>query len=428
MRSRVLWRRSATALGTYTATVLGFFATVAATRELGTNDYARFAAIVAATAFLQLLLDLTVEEALVKYGFRYAEAERWGRLRRIFEVALVFKVGGGILGAVALVGLAPVASRLWGVDDVVVPMIVAAAIPIVQAPEGVAGGAIILRGRYDVRGAFLTLSMGLRLAGVVIGCLWGVTGAIVGMVVAQAVATAAISAVGFVAFRRFPQARSEPLGEDVPGLRRFVFSSTASSSLAAARTTLGTALIPVVAPIEQAAYFRNAQAPATGFTALSAPARMILFTEQTRDFEAGRHERMYAMLRRYVGGTALVMLLLVPLFWWLMPVLLGLAYGQEFRVHATDAARLVLIAAALQLVWGWTKSFPVSIGRPGLRLVAQSVEIAVFVPLLLVLASKWGATGGAAAIVVSTVVFCALWTVMLARLRGARVAPEALPG
>jgi O-antigen/teichoic acid export membrane protein len=428
MRSRVLWRRSATALGTYTATILGFLATVVATRELGTNDYAKFAAIVAATAFVQLLLDLTVEEALVKYGFRYTEARRWGRLRRVFEVALVFKVGGGVLGAVALVVLAPLAASLWGVDGIVVPMTVAAAIPIVQAPEGVAAGAIILRGRYDVRGAFLTVSMGLRLAGVAIGCLWGVTGAVVGMVIAQVAATAAISAVGLAAFRRFPQEPSERLGEDVPSLRRFVFSSTASSSLSAARATLGTALVPTVAPIEQAAYFRNAQAPATGFTALSAPARMILFTEQTRDFEAGRHERMWAMLRNYLGGTTLLMLLLVPLLWWLMPMLLGLFYGQEFRVHATDAARLMLIAAALQLIWGWTKSFPVSIGRPGLRLVAQGVEVAVFVPLLLVLASRWGATGGAAAVLVSTAVFCALWLVLLARLRNPRVAPTALPG
>jgi hypothetical protein len=59
--------------------------------------------------------------------------------------------------------------------------------------------------------------------------------------------------------------------------------------------------------------------------------------------------------------------------------------------------------------------------------VAQSVEIAVFVPLLLVLAAKWGATGGAAALVASTVVFCALWAVLLARLWGAHAAPEAVP-
>jgi O-antigen/teichoic acid export membrane protein len=107
----------------------------------------------------------------------------------------------------------------------------------------------------------------------------------------------------------------------------------------------------------------------------------------------------------------------VPLFWWLMPYLMELAYKQAYRVHATEAARLVLVAAALRLVWGWTKSFPVSIGRPGLRVFVQSIEIAVFVPLLLVFASRWGATGAAGAMLISTVVFCIVWSVVLVRLR-----------
>jgi O-antigen/teichoic acid export membrane protein len=177
----------------------------------------------------------------------------------------------------------------------------------------------------------------------------------------------------------------------------------------------------------QAGYFRNAQAPATGFSALSAPARLVLLTEQTRDFEAGKHDRVYAMLKRYMTGTSLLMLVAVPLFWWLMPFILGTAYGTAFRIHATTAARLVLLTAALQLIWAWTKTFPVSIGRPGLRNVAQGVEIAVFVPLLLVFGSMWQATGAAAAMLVSTTVFCTLWIVLLARLRDDhRVRKEAL--
>jgi O-antigen/teichoic acid export membrane protein len=117
------------------------------------------------------------------------------------------------------------------------------------------------------------------------------------------------------------------------------------------------------------------------------------------------------------------MLVAVPILWWLMPWLMGIAYGADFREHASDAARLILIAAALQLVWGWSKSFPVSIGRPGLRVLAHGVEIVVFVPLLLVFAAAWGATGGAAAVLVSTIAFCALWTVLLLRVRTAAPVP-----
>jgi O-antigen/teichoic acid export membrane protein len=405
----------------YIATVLGFLTTVVATRALSVEDYARFVAILAATTFFQVLLDLTVEEALVKYGFRYVEARRWGRLRRIFEMALLFKLAGGLLA-----GIAPFAQEVWGVGGVLVPMLIASVLPLVQAPEAVAGGAMILRGRYDWRGGMIAFAMGVRLVGIGVGCTYGVVGAVLGMVIAQVIATAVISAVGFAAFRRFPQAPSETLGDDRRPVRQFVVSSSIASSLVSARATLGTALLPVVAPIEQAGYFRNAQAPATGLAALSAPVRLVLLTEQTRDFEAGRHVAMYAMLRRYIVGTSLLMLVVVPVFWLLMPWLMGLAYGSTYRENATTAAQLVLIAAALQLVWGWTKSFPVSIGRPGLRIVAQAVEIALFVPLLLLLGARWGATGGAAAMVVSTAVFCLLWTVFLVRLRSEHDAGEAL--
>jgi O-antigen/teichoic acid export membrane protein len=426
MRSRVLWRRSATAVWVYAATALGFFTTIVATRELGIADYGKFAAVFAAITFFQVLFDLTFEEALVKYGFRYTEAQRWGRLRRLFELALRFKLLGGLIGGLAMVALTPFAKQLWGASGVVVPMLIAATLPVVQAPETVAAGAIILRGRYDVRAVFLTISMALRFVALAIGCRYGVTGAVIGLVVAQLVATAAISVVGVAAFRRFPSAPSEPIAEEKRGLRSFLISSTVVSSLVSGRAALGTALLPTVAPIDQTAYFRNAQAPATGLSALSGPARLVLLTEQTRDFEAGRHDRMYGMLRGYITKATILMVVAVPLLWWFMPFLMGLAYGSAFREHATSAARLVLVAAAIQFVFGWTKSFPVSIGRPGLRIVAHSVEIVVFVPLLLFFGSKWGATGAAAALLVSTTTFCALWVVLLVRLKGDRVRTEAL--
>jgi O-antigen/teichoic acid export membrane protein len=417
VRSRLIWRRSATAIGTYVAAGLGFLTTVVATRELGVHDYAKFAAVIAATAFFQTLLDLTIEEALVKFGFRYVEGGQWGRLRRLFEVAVGFKLAGGMLAAIAVCALAPFSDEIWGASGVVVPMLVASLLPLAQSPENVAAGAIILRGRYDIRAAFLAVSMALRLAGLLIGCRYGVLGGVIGIVVAQVIATASIGAVGIAAFLRFPATRSEALHEDVRGLRSFLFSSTLASSLDSARGTLGTSLVPTVAPIVEAGYFRNAQAPATGLAALSGPVRLVMLTEQTRDFEAGRYDRVTKMLKSYIRASAALMVVAVPVLWIVMPFLMGLAYGPDFRAHATDAARLVLVAAALRLVWGWTKSFPVSIGRPGLRVIVQSVEIAVFVPLLLVFTSKWGATGAAGAMLVSTGVFCVLWTIVLYRLR-----------
>ena len=73
-------RRSTTAVGVYAATVLGVGTTVAATRILG-DGYAAFAVVFSIVGFFQMLLDLTVDEALIKYGFRYVTGEDWGRLK-----------------------------------------------------------------------------------------------------------------------------------------------------------------------------------------------------------------------------------------------------------------------------------------------------------------------------------------------------------
>jgi O-antigen/teichoic acid export membrane protein len=417
VRSRIIWRRSATAIGTYAAAGLGFLTTVVATRELGVHDYAKFAAVIAATAFFQTLLDLTIEEALVKFGFRYIEAKRWGRLRRLFEVAVGFKLTGGLLAAVAVCVLAPFSTEIWGTGGVVVPMLIASLIPVAQSPENVAAGAIILRGRYDIRGWFLAVSMGLRLVGLLIGCRHGVVGGVIGLVVQSS-------------RRRRRRAGSRRSGSRRRrrGTRRRCArpAEPPTSTLAPSPTGARGASARAIGGPDRRGRL-NAQAPATGFAALSGPVRLVMLTEQTRDFEAGRHDRVMKMLNRYVASTAALMVVAVPVLWIVMPFLIGLAYGADFRAHATDAARLVLVAAALRLVWGWTKSFPVSIGRPGLRVIVQSVEIAVFVPLRRWFASKWGATGAAGAMLVSTAVFCVLWTVVLLRLRASWHSAEAVP-
>ena len=415
MRSRLFWRRSSTALGIYLSALLGFAATLVAASTLGLTDFGRFALVMAAAGFLQTLLDLTVEEAVTKYGFRYSTAERWGRLRRLFARALWFKGSGAVLAGLALVGLAPLAETLFDAEGLVVPLLVAALLPLAQAPEGLAGTALILRDRYDVRAAFLALSMALRLGAVAIGAQQGVTETMVAIVVAQVVATAAVGAAGLAAFRRFPRAPAEPLDDDSRSIRTFVLQSSLATGVVSLRTTLTPLLLGTVSSIAQVGVFRVALTPQQGLTALSAPARMILLTEQTRDWERGRHASVFAGVRRYsVGAAALMAVVVIPLLVW-MPDLLRLI-GDDY-VRGTDAARVIVVAAVIQFVFGWTKSFPVSIGRPNLRIVTHGLETVVLVPLVLLLGARWGATGAAVAVLVSTVVFASHWTLLFLRLR-----------
>jgi O-antigen/teichoic acid export membrane protein len=87
------------------------------------------------------------------------------------------------------------------------------------------------------------------------------------------------------------------------------------------------------------------------------------------------------------------------------------------NVGATDALRLIVVAGALQFVFGWTKSFPVSIGRPKLRIWAHGIETLILIPLVVVLGAAWGATGAAGAVLASTVAFIVVWTVLFLRIR-----------
>src|SRR5436305_1593419 len=243
MRSRLFWRRSAAAAGTYASAALGFGATVVALHVFSTETFGPYALVLAATAFFQSLPDLTVEEALVKFGFRYITREDRGRLRRLAASAVAFKLVGG---------------------------------------------------------------------------------------------------------------------------------------------ALATGLLP--------AFAARAMSPQQAFAVVSAPARLILLTEQTRDWERGRRDVVFAGIRRYMlGMTAAAVVILPPLLVF-TPDVARLLFSAK-NVGAVDATRIVIVAGAVRMVYGWTKSFPVSIGRPSLRIWTHGLEMLVLIPLVAVLGPKVAATG-----------------------------------
>src|SRR3990170_3598909 len=226
MVARLLRRRSATAAWIYAAVACGILGTIVAARVLGLQEFGVFATVLAAVGFFQVLLDLTVEESLTKYGFRYVASEDWGRLRRLFRQMLVFKLVGGSLATLLLFALAPAADSIFDETGVGAALLAAALLPLVQAPENVGATALLLHSRYDLRGAYQAGSAALRLAALAIGAPYGVTEALGAMVIAQCVSTAVVSVVGVAALRRFPRAKPRALGEDVPGIRSFVLQSS----------------------------------------------------------------------------------------------------------------------------------------------------------------------------------------------------------
>ena len=423
-------RRSAAATGIYLSIGFGFLATVLTKRQLDTFHFGLLSTVIVSAGFFQTLLDFTAEEALVRYGFDYTAAGDWGRLRRLFRTALAVKAAGGLLAMAVLAGIAPFADQIFSGRGLEVPFLIASLLPLLQSPEGVSSAALILHGRYDVRGWMLAASMALRLAGLAIGAHYGVTAAVIGLVASQAAATIVLGAAGVFAFRRFPHAEHTPLGPHRRGILGFVVQSSLATGVLSLRGTLSPILLGVVTNPTELGYFRIAQSPQNGFASLSSPVRLIMLTEQTRDWSRGAFDSVFASLRRYMVGATALMAVVVPPLYVFMPDLIRIVFypGKDGAAQSSavvGAARFILVAGALQVIWGWSKSFPVSIGRPGLRVLAHGVESIVLVPLVIAFGVAWGATGAGAAVLVSTVAFCILWTVLLVRIRRAPVVSAA---
>ncbi len=330
MASRDFRRRTVTAAALYGGTAAGILGTLIAARVLGPDQFGLLTLALAAAGFVQLLLDTTVEEAIVKYGIRYAATDDWGRLRGLFRVGIAIKWGGGAAATLVILALVPFADALFDEPELTAPLIVAAFIPIAQAPEGIAGASMIVAGRYDLRAMFGGLAMVLRLVGVAIGVQYGVTWAVVGILVGQIVGSCASGYAGHRLFAQHPAAEATGLRRDRAELMRFVFKSGIGTSLVSMRNTLSPLVLGVVSTATQVGYFRAAQAPITAFEALSAPVRLILLTEQTHDVERGRIAETYRSLRRYVVGATVVALALAPIAWVLMPWLVRVVLGTDF--------------------------------------------------------------------------------------------------
>jgi O-antigen/teichoic acid export membrane protein len=255
----------------------------------------------------------------------------------------------------------------------------------------------------------------LRATGIAIGAHFGVTQAILGILIAQTVGTASVAAGALAAFRRFPAAVPAPLGDDRADIKSFMIQSTIASGVTSLRTSLGPLLLGAVTTTTQVGLFRVAQAPQSAFQTLSAPARMVLLTEQTRAWERGNQRAVIRGIRNYSLLGLLISVVLAPPLYIFIPALIRHVNGPEY-VGASNAARLFVLTAAVQFVVGWTKSFPVTIGRPELRLRTHTLEAIIVLPLILAFGAIWGAAGAAAAALVGIVIFAVVWIVIVARI------------
>ena len=156
---------------------------------------------------------------------------------------------------------------------------------------------------------------------------------------AQAVTTVSILALGFSGPAALPLRRAGADRDDRGPIIRFVAAERRVHRADLLRLWVAPLALGIVRSAAEVGLFRAAQMPQTGLAALSSPLRMILLSEQTRDWEHGRPEVVLAGIRRYVKGSALIAAVaLVPVLLsmpWLVRHVLGADY-----LPAVPAARL----------------------------------------------------------------------------------------
>ena len=309
MRSRVIWRRSATAIGVRTSRPCSASSRRSSRPASSASTTTRSSPPSSPPpAFFQQLLDLTIEEALVKFGFRYIEARALGaaaapvrgraRLQARRRPARRRSRSSRSRRSRRRSG-APAACVRADADRVADPA---------------RAGARERRRRRDHPARPLRRPRrvprrldGAAAVGLAIGCRYGVVGAVIGH------GRRAGDRDGGDRRRRASPPSAASRGRrpsrsatTCARSRSFLISSTLASSLDSAAATLGTvARADASRRSSRPATSANAQAPATGFAALSGAGAARDADRADARLRGGPHDRVFAdapPLRRQHGG------------------------------------------------------------------------------------------------------------------------------
>jgi O-antigen/teichoic acid export membrane protein len=427
-RRRSWWRRSGiSSLLIWAATGITVLSTLIAARGLGPIEYGELVLALALATLVGMLLDLTLDEAVVRLGYRSLAEDRLGDLRTMLRTALGIDVVVGVAVFAVIALGAPLLTVLGG-GEVDAALVRLAGLGVLAATlDGTTTGVLLLAGRPELRG-WAVLAVGLtRLVAVLAALELGGQSAVL-------IAYAAATAVGGVfqavlAWRvgwRHWRGAGAGAGSTWVWMRRltgFGIHTSLATTITGANVWLVPVLLGAVAGPKAVGVFSVAFFPVVLANVFSGPLRLNMFPEQVKLAAQSRDP----LLRQSIGGyTRIALAIGVPAAvagWFIVPWLVPAVLSSSFD-DAVTPTRILLVAAVAQLAYGWAKTFPAAIGRPQIRTFVSVVEIVVTVSLLLAL-SEAAAEGAAAAVSISSLVLLVLWLSIAARvLSGRRASPE----
>lgn len=306
------------------------------TRELGVEDFGSFALITGAAQFLAIILTFETWQVIVQYGVHHLERDDETRLARLYRGALFIDILSAVVGmglaAIILyffadaLGLKPTLARATLIF-IIIMLISLRSVPI---------GIMRLRNRYSLAAAAESATPTLRLVGTV--AVWFIHPTLQGFLIAWAISEVltavahwyAVSKTGDLKLMLHKGGKLRQIFTDNPGIVRFAFTTSFSSSLAMSTKFLPLFLVGALTGTAAAGAFRLAAQLSRSLTILSQMIVRAAFPEIVRTVLNNGVSGMISMVLRTLRATSSVSALvfvIVVLFGKFVLVAVG---GSEF--------------------------------------------------------------------------------------------------
>jgi O-antigen/teichoic acid export membrane protein len=390
---------------------------IAMARLLGVADYGQAILALSITGFLAMLLDLTLDEAVAYYGTRSLVASEPGQLRELLNTALLIDALVGLSIGLIMVLSAPLLSRLVTESEGLSPLIRAGAlVTIVATLNGTSAGALYIANRPDIVVGAQAMTALLRLILVIAGAwIGGALWAILAMALAQLIGSAL---QGLLAWRHvwqhLPPIRKR-FGFITWGRRlaSFGIRSSLNTTIASLMGNFVPILLGRLSGSREVGLFAVARLPLTVSSVATAPLRQLLLPDQVWLSASRARKPLADMIKAYTLWGLVIGVPAAVAGWFLLPWIIGVLYSQDF-VSAVPAARILLLPGLLWLVFGWAKTLPAALGRPGIQ--TRLLALGSIATLGTVLALGGGAEEAAVGLALGQVLMAGGWTWLALKL------------
>jgi O-antigen/teichoic acid export membrane protein len=413
------WRRSVSAsLVTWAATGITMLATLLAARSLGPGTYGSLVLALSLATLVGMLLDLTLDEAVVHLGYRSLRRGALGDLRELLRTALLIDVAFGLaVFAIIAVSAGPLVNLAGG--DVEPGLVRLAGLGVLAATlDGTTTGVLLLAERPELRSWALLATGVLRIIGVLLALsLNGADGVLIAFAAATAMGGAFQGALAWrVGWRhwRSTSPTSWP-GRRARELISFGFHTSVTTTVTGANKWLVPVLLGALAGPTTVGIFAVAYVPIVLANAATGPLRLSMFPEQVKLAANRRMEVLYRSILGYtrIGLAAGGAFALAG--WFLLPSLIPALFGTSYE-SAVTPARVLLVGAVAQVAYGWAKTFPAAVGRPAIRTIVSLLEMAITIALLVLLTGD-DADGAAIAVSTASLLMLGVWLGVARRQR-----------